>query len=95
MREDIQTMTMILIFMRKKKIKKIKHLQKDLEILKDNYEGYLKNAASEEYMKMLEKQRQLEGHVNELKEEKHKLSHLEENLQKMMKKLSQIKEKKS
>ena len=74
--------------------KKIGLIEKNLETLKDYYDGYLINVANENYIKILETKKNLENNLNELKNEKTTLNNLQENLDNMNKKLKKTREKK-
>jgi hypothetical protein len=72
---------------------KLNEIEKNIEDMKQNFEGYLKSNVNEQYMKLYETQKSLEHNVKELKGDKSKLNNIEEAINKMMKKINKLKEK--
>jgi len=75
--------------------KKIGVIEKNLDDLKDQFNTYIQDTANENYIKLLETQRNLENNLNDIKNEKFSINNLQETLEKMNKKLKKLREKKS
>ena len=72
---------------------KIIEIEKNIEEMKNHFEGYLKSNIDEHYLKLHETQKSLENNVKEMKGDKFKLTEIESAINKMMKKLNKIKNK--